>query len=111
MFIKKLAEIPLSEVSHNPEIAKKVIISNGAIPKLTTFSQSYFKPGQTCTSHTHSDMWEVYYINEGVMTMTCDGVVTEHHPGETVVIEPGEAHSASNQHSEALVTTYFGIEE
>lgn len=109
MVTSNLTELPFFGVSHNPEIKKQVMIPNGVIPNITFFSRSTFKPNQTCTAHTHHDMWEVYLVEAGTLTMTCNGKTTEHPKGSCVTIEPSEEHSASNQHAEDLTLTYFGV--
>lgn len=85
------------------------MIPNGVIPNLTNFSQSRFQKGQVCHAHIHQDMWEVYLVEAGTLSMTCDGETTRHPAGSCVAIQPGEEHAASNQDEEELVLTYFGI--
>lgn len=109
MITSSLDELPILGVSHNPEIKKQVMIPNGVIPMLTNFSQSRFQEGQVCHAHIHSDMWEVYLVEAGTLTMTCNGKTSHHEGGSCVAIEPGEEHAASNTHSEELVLTYFGL--
>lgn len=111
MITSHLKDLPILGVSHDPEIKKKVMLSNGVIPKLTNFSQSVFRTGQTCTAHIHADMWEVYLVTSGTLTITVEGQTTIHEAGSCVTVEPGEEHQTSNQHDEDLVLTYFGIEE
>lgn len=109
MYTSSLHELPILGVSHNPEIKKQVMIPNGVVPNLTNFSQSVFRQGDVCHAHVHRDMWEVYLVQEGTLTMTCEGETTQHPVGSCVAIEPGEDHAASNQHAEKLVLTYFGL--
>jgi len=109
MITTSLEELPVQGVSHNPEIKKQVMISNGVIPKLTNFSQSTLTSGQICHAHIHKDMWEVYLVEDGILTMICNGKTTHHPKGSCVSIEPGEEHAASNQNEGDLVLTYFGI--
>ena len=54
MKITNLRDLTQQQVSHNPEISKKVMLSHGDIPHLTNFSQATFAPGTggflSCTS-------------------------------------------------------------
>lgn len=61
-------------VSHNPIIKKKVFIENGFIPKITTFGQATFKPGQLVGNHVYETMFEVFYILSGKASFIIEGV-------------------------------------
>lgn len=101
--------VPETAVSHNPEIAKRVLIANGRIPFLTNLSVATFRPGQVASAHAHDDMHEVFFVERGVGTFTIDGVEHVAAPGTCVAIDPGEVHEVANRGGDDLVVRYFGI--
>ena len=68
-----LQDLPQQAVSHNPEITKKVMLSNQDIPHLTNFSQATFAPGQVASAHSHQDMYEVFFVSAGAGIMLING--------------------------------------
>ena len=104
--ISKLEDIG---VSHDPEIKKRVIIGNGELPHLKSFSQVRFKAGQIAPKHSHKDMYEVFLIEEGEGTISVNIKEQRLKKGLCVVIEPGEVHEVKNTGKVDLVITYFGL--
>jgi mannose-6-phosphate isomerase-like protein (cupin superfamily) len=107
--IVSLADLPKRQVSHNPEIEKKVMLEAGDLPHVTNFSQATFGPDQAASLHTHADMYEVFFVEAGEGMIRVDG---EAHPleiGTCVVVAPGEEHELINTGATGLVLTYFGI--
>lgn len=109
MKITNLNHLPLKQVSHNPEITKKVMLSNQEIPHLTNFSQATFAPGQIAAAHAHQDMYEVFFVNSGQGVMRIDGEDHELVSGVCIAIETGETHEVINTGTDDLILTYFGI--
>ena len=109
MKIVDLNRLPSKQVSHNPEISKKVMLDNGDLPHLTNFSQATFAPGQTASPHAHQDMSEVFFVSAGQGIMRLSGTDYDLTPGVCIAIEPGEIHEVINTGKENLVLTYFGI--
>lgn len=109
MKLTTLPSLPIESVSHNPAITKKVMLRSGDLPHLTNFAQAYFTPGQVATLHSHSDMWEVFFVEAGTGTIRIDDNPVPLEVGTCVVVEPGEAHEVSNTGSTTLVLTYFGL--
>jgi hypothetical protein len=66
MKITLLANLPEGQVSHNPEIKKKVMLGPGDVPHVTNFSQARFAPGQVASAHAHRDMYEVFFVESGM---------------------------------------------
>lgn len=101
-------------VSHNLEIMKRVIVSNGQIDNLTNFAMSRFAPGQVAPGHAHADMSEVFYCVAGqgqvrfAQSTATQSIVTLS-GGECVVIEPGEWHELSNCTDKEWILLYFGV--
>lgn len=110
MKLSSLDDLPEEQVSHNPEICKKVMIRSQTIPHLTNFSQARFAPGQSTTAHAHADMWETYLVEAGEGTMRVDGKEYKLTIGTCVAVEPGEIHQVINTGSMELVLTYFGLQ-
>ena len=109
MKITNLRDLTQQQVSHNPEISKKVMLSHGDIPHLTNFSQATFAPGQVASSHAHQDMHEVFLVSTGKGIMRIDGEEYELTPGVCIAIATGETHEVINTGTDNLVLTYFGI--
>lgn len=107
----RLKDIPLTGVSHDPDIKKKVILEKGYIPQLMTFSQATFQPGQGVEKHKHDTMFEVFYIQSGKAKFVINGkekeVVVK--KGDVISLEPKELHSQSNPYSKPVTWLYFGI--
>lgn len=104
-----LHELPTEQVSHNPEIGKKVMLRRGDLPHLTNFSQARFAPGQTATAHAHDNMCEVFFVESGSGQMQVDHETLTLTPGVCIAIQPGEVHEVKNTGSTELVLTYFGL--
>lgn len=96
-------------VSHHPEIMKKVFISNGTIPQITTFASAVFKPGQAVETHAHETMYEVFYILSGKAVFVIEEREIVVEQGMIVMIEPKEKHSQSNPFEEDVRWVYFGV--
>ena len=111
MKITSLDTLPQQKVSHNPEITKKVMLSNKDLPHLTNFSQATFTPGQIATAHAHQDMCEVFFVSAGVGTIEINKEKYSLTPGVCVAVEPEETHEIINTGTESLILTYFGIQK
>lgn len=104
-----LNDLPEESVSHNPAIKKKVMLRLGDLPHLTNFSQARFAPGQVAAAHAHSDMCEVFFVEEGKGIIRIDQNDYPLTTGVCIAVEPGETHEVRNTGSEELVLTYFGL--
>lgn len=100
---------PSVPVSHNPELSKRLILANGIVPKMTNFSTVRIAAGQSVVSHSHRDMYEIFWVSEGV----AEALVTSRQlilsVGDCLVVEPGEEHQIKNPGAADLVLAYFGI--
>ncbi|MDQ8191339.1 cupin domain-containing protein [Roseibacillus persicicus] len=103
------ADAPWSEVSHNAAIRKQVFVSNGEVPNITQFARSVFQAGQVAPGHSHEDMWEVFLVTSGVLTVEVDGAVHRLEAGASITLAPKEVHELRNEGPEELHLTYFGI--
>jgi len=104
-----LDDITEQPVSHNPAIAKRVLIAAGEIPGLTNLSQAVLKHGQRADRHIHQEMYEVFIVRHGSGVIEVDEVRHPLQRDDCVVIEPGESHEISNPNDEDLVLLYFGL--
>jgi mannose-6-phosphate isomerase-like protein (cupin superfamily) len=107
--IVSLASLPKRQVSHNPEIEKKVMLEPGDLPHVTNFSQAVFGPGQAASPHTHADMYEVFFVEAGAGVIRVDGKAYPLAVGTCVAVAPGEEHELTNTGATELVLTYFGV--
>jgi mannose-6-phosphate isomerase-like protein (cupin superfamily) len=104
-----LRELPHEGVSHDPQIAKQVLLRRGDVPHLNAFSRATLAPGQSARSHQHPDMFEVFWVEAGVGRMqTADDEHQLAH-GVCIVVEPGETHQITNTGSSDLALLYFSV--
>lgn len=111
MKVVSIGDLPERQVSHNPEIKKKVMLERDDLPYVTGFSQATFGPGQVASPHAHADMYEVFFVEAGAGVIRVDG---EDHPlelGTCVLVAPGEVHEVTSRGPDDLILTYFGVEE
>ena len=111
MKLNNLQQISTQAVSHNPEIQKKVMLNSEDMPHLTNFSQARFAPGQIAINHSHSDMYEVFFVQSGTAIICLDGKEIKLTPGSCIMVEPGEEHQITNTGTNELVLNYFGIQK
>jgi quercetin dioxygenase-like cupin family protein len=109
MKICTLSEMPTSQVSHNPEITKRLMINASVVPHLTNFSQAVFKPNQKTVMHAHASMFEVFFVQSGKGYVKVGDIVYPLVAGNCVTIEPGDQHELGNSGEGDLVVLYFGI--
>ena len=105
-----LSELPLEGVSHDPLIAKQVMLRRGDVPHLTTFSRATLLPGQTAHEHEHRDMFEVFFVETGTGLMTINGLQHRLQGDVCITVEPMERHEITNDGTSELVLIYFGVE-
>jgi len=109
MIFTSLSKITDQPVSHNPEIKKKVMLSPGDLPHLTNFSQARFAPGQVAPAHSHDNMCEVFFVEEGEGIIRVNGQDYPVNKGSCIAVEPGEVHEVINSSKSELILTYFGL--
>ncbi|GAB4390422.1 MAG: cupin domain-containing protein [Thermodesulfovibrionales bacterium] len=93
MKLVRLDEVPLSPVSHDPGLMKKVLFGPGALPHLDAVSHIEFRAGDRASAHRHEDGHEVLFCVRGKMEVVVDGNPVTLSEGGCLVVEPGEAHS------------------
>ncbi|MBK1834519.1 cupin domain-containing protein [Roseibacillus ishigakijimensis] len=102
-------DLPWAGVSHNEALRKQVYLGQGEVPRVTQFARSVFPPGEVAPGHSHPDMWEVFLVTRGTLTVEVDGQRHELATGSTITLAPGEHHELRNEKDEDLELTYFGI--
>ena len=110
MKLIELKDIPLEPVSHDPQILKQVMIDKGVVPRLTKFSRTLIKAGQSVSPHKHDSMYEILFLLTGKGQLIVDGDKVELSARQCLIVEPGELHSIPEV-SEDIDMIYFGIEE
>ncbi len=109
MKLVNLNDIPCEEISHNPNVKKRVMLTMGELGNITNFSQAVFPPGEIAYQHSHEAMEEVFFIESGQGEIVVDGVNYALGPGTCVVVNARETHEIRNTGDSDLVVTYFGI--
>jgi len=109
MIERSLSQVDEEPVSHNAAVRKHVFLRNGEVPRITQLAQGVFPPGESCPAHHHEDMTEVFLVTSGTLTCTIDGQRQEYPSGSCLVVEVHESHELSNETSEDLHLTYFGV--
>jgi mannose-6-phosphate isomerase-like protein (cupin superfamily) len=110
MIYRNLRDLERQTVSHDPDIAKAVIIRPGEVANLTNFSQAWFQPGQIAGAHAHADMLEVFFVRSGNGVISVDGKSHVLEANTCVVVQPGETHEIRNSGEQVLELLYFGIQ-
>jgi quercetin dioxygenase-like cupin family protein len=102
-------QLPLEGVSHDPQIAKQVLLRRGDVPHLTAFSRATLSPGQSVREHEHADMYEVFFVEAGAGVMKIGGAEHQLAHGVCILVEPRERHELTNTGTADLVLNYFGV--
>ena len=110
MLFKKLNELTIEAVSHNPEIKKKVFVRKGEMGNITQIALIAFQPGQIADSHEHLDMFEIFIVQKGRGRITVDEKVIDLEAGDCVVVSPGEVHEVENNSGEVMEVLVVGEE-
>jgi quercetin dioxygenase-like cupin family protein len=105
-----LGDLEKQPVSHTPDIFKKVMIKKGEVLNLTQFAQVVLEKGQIADAHSHQDMYEIFYIEEGEGEILINGEGNSVKKGSCVVVEPGEEHEVKNTSEGKLILLVIGLE-
>ena len=109
MKIVSLDSIPEITTSHNKAGKKKVFIENNLIPHITQYARIVFDPSEIVEEHSHSDMYEIMYVEEGAGIFKIDGIEHAVKKGDCVTIEPNEKHEVRVTGENPLVLFVTGI--
>ena len=86
-----LKSAPFKPVSHDPELKKQVLVTDG-FSCVKHLSHIALKPGRTATRHFHKDAYEVFYCIRGKILFKVAGNEVPLARGDCLVVEPGEVH-------------------
>lgn len=105
-----LSQIFEEGVSHDKTIKKKVIAKKGDIPHIPQIAQAILKPGNRVKQHSHSDLYEVFYIESGEVQVKVNNQENTLKAGDIITIEPNDIHEFENKSEVDVKMFYFGIE-
>jgi quercetin dioxygenase-like cupin family protein len=80
------------ESTNHGGVLKRVILRQGAIPRLHQFATARFREGDFVPKHRHVDMVEVFFLLDGEATLCLEGEDRPILPEDTVVVYPGVLH-------------------
>ena len=95
------------DISHKKGIRKKVMLRKGQIPHITQFAQAIIPAGEIVEGHSHQDMYEIFFVEEGEGEVKINGMKYPLKKGSYIIIEPRENHEFSS--NSELILTYFGV--
>lgn len=108
MIIKKLNQLEKEQITNNPNLYKKSLLSNYKLKKCLMFSYSELKYGQKTTKFVHKDLLKFYFILSG----KCHFNVNNKHfflkKNEMIWIEPGERYYLFNKDKNLIKHIYAG---
>lgn len=110
MKMVSLTQIPGEGVSHDPAIRKQVIFRRGELPHIRNFSRAVLTPGQRAKAHSHEDMFEVFYVENGRGRLTVSDTTHLLEAGVSFYVSPHEMHEIANDSAEDLVLLYFAVD-
>jgi mannose-6-phosphate isomerase-like protein (cupin superfamily) len=104
-----LEKVKEQEVSHNPEILKKVMIHKAEFNNIMNFGHTRFTPNQCTSPHYHEDMNEVFFVIKGKGIFYTYESSIEVEQGDCITIPAKEVHWQSNPYKTDLEMVYFGV--
>lgn len=103
-------DIPWTGSGHDAAIRKQVFLGRGVAPGLTQWCLAELAPGQRVEAHRHPDLWEAFWVLEGVVQFQIDNTNLALTTGEGVCLMPGEVHALSNDGPGTARFLVLGIE-
>ena len=110
MKIINIDNVSFTEVSHNANIKKQVILKADELGNITNFSKAVFPPGEVAPSHAHSDMIEIFFVLSGHGIIRINHAEHELKEGICAMIKPSESHEIENTSRTSLVILCLGIQ-
>jgi len=102
-------ELP-EEPSHGGSAVKRVLIRKGdALSPLIFMNDAFIERGSAVPAHTHHDMEEIFYVQQGEGFMVIDGKEERISPGDCLIVPPGASHSLVNEKSDSLRFICYGV--
>jgi quercetin dioxygenase-like cupin family protein len=110
MKFSELSKLAATTVRHNATIHKKMMLQPGDAAPIVQFSQATFPPGEKVAAHCHDSMHEVFFVQQGEVEFTINGVVQHATEGGCVLAAAGEVHALQNVGEGELKLLFFGVE-
>lgn len=111
MKIVELDDIRPEGLSHDPDIIKRVLLSEDDLPASVRLSHAVFKPGQKASAHAHEGLCEVFYLLAGSGDIIVDGVTHSLKQGSCFRVDAGETHELRNSGENDMSLLYFGLHQ
>ena len=110
MKFSQLSKLMPEPVRHNDAILKKMMLQPGDAKPIVQFSQAIFPPGEGVEVHSHESMHEVFFVQQGEVEFTVNGVSQMASEGACMLAEAGDSHALRNIGHEPLQLLFFGVE-
>ena len=96
MLLRVLDDIARTGTSHDPAILKRVLLAaTDDVPGVLQLAISELHPGQRVLPHAHVDLWEVFLVLQGSITLDMDGKDTVLKRGHMAVVPPPVSHGVA----------------
>ncbi len=87
-----------------------MMLQPGDAKPIVQFSQAIFPPGEGVEMHSHESMHEVFFVQQGEVEFTMNGVSQRAVAGGCMLAAAGESHALKNIGDEPLQLLFFGVE-
>ena len=85
-------DIPLEQVSHDPQLQKRVLAKN-ALPYISAISHIVLRIGDRASEHLHDSFYEIFYCIRGEIIFSINGKSSPLKTGGLLIVEPDEPHA------------------
>ena len=109
MIIKKIKNIKKLEITGNPGLFKKNLISEYKLKKCVMFSYSELSYNQKTTKFKHDDLIKFYFIISGSCTFHINKKKIVLKRNDTIIIEPNEQYQLENKNRNINKHIYLGF--
>lgn len=77
--------------------------------KIMQISISPFQPHQSCPTHQHYDLWEIFIVDQGSIDITIDNVLYHLNEKDGIIVKPHHDHSLMNNNNSTTTMFVIGI--
>jgi quercetin dioxygenase-like cupin family protein len=110
MLHRILDEIARTGTSHDPAVLKRVLLAKeDGIPGVLQLAVSELQPGQRVLPHAHVDLWEIFLVRKGSMTLEVDGQEQVLGVGHMAVVPPPCSHGVACRGDTTLELLVLGV--
>ena len=96
MIIKRLKDIPKLQITGNPTLFKKNLLSNYKLKNCVMFSYSELSYNEKTTIFKHNDIIKYYFILDGECKFTINKKKFFLKKNDSIIIEPNEKYRLEN---------------